>query len=305
MLLILVGGPAGAADHQARGVPRVLGRPDHRRRALPRRRAGGGRGGGGDADRGGVQDLDGDRARSPPPPPRTLGTVPRADPSADLQRLLDDVKARVDAIDTFPAEAERADRPGGDAAPPGDQRRDLTATASRRRSSAWASGCATTCRRCRGSPRSSCPRRGRTRSRSRSPSALRRYGLTFARWPTRCAARRSTCRAGGLETEGGEILLRTEGQAYRGERVRAAAAAHPADGTRLRSATSRRSSTASPTPTRRHASTASGGAGAGLPGRRAERPGRGPAGRGVRRRRPRRGCRRASADHLAGRQQAS
>jgi len=152
---------------------------------------------------------------------------------ADPRRVLDDIKARVDAIDTFPEEAEKpviqqlvyrqnvlAVAVAGDAdegtlksigqrvrddiaALPGITHADLTLA------------------------------RDYEISIETSEDALRRYGLTFAQVAE--AVRRTSLDlpGGSIKSESGEILLRTKGQAYRRPDFEKLVLLSRPDGTRL------------------------------------------------------------------------
>ena len=89
-----------------------------------------------------------------------------------------------------------------------------------------------------------------------SETALRRHGMTFDQVAD--AVRRSSLDlpGGSVRTDGGEILLRTIGQAYRGTSTRSSCSGPAPTAPACASATWRRSSTASPRPTSRPASTA-------------------------------------------------
>ncbi len=146
-----------------------------------------------------------------------MGTVlVEAEQGADLQRLLNDVKSRVDGIDTFPDEAEEPvieqavlRRNVIQIALSGDaDERALKHLAEQIREDLLALpgitqvGLQAT--------------RAYEISIEVSEEALRKWGLTFER--VAAAVRRSSLDlpGGRVSTEGGDILLRTEGQAYRG-----------------------------------------------------------------------------------------
>jgi len=152
---------------------------------------------------------------------------------ADPRRVLDDVKARVDAIDTFPEEAEK----------PIIQRvivpeRIVELTLSGRTDEATL---ATLGRRLRDEI-ANLPGITRVEVRNARPyevsieiseAALRRYGLTFD--TVARAVRRSSLDlpGGSIKSRAGEVLLRTKGQAYRGADFARLPVLTRADGTRL------------------------------------------------------------------------
>jgi multidrug efflux pump subunit AcrB len=152
---------------------------------------------------------------------------------ADPRRALDDIKARVDAIDTFPEEAEK----------PVIQRvvvpeRILELALSGRTDEATL---ATLGRRLRDEI-ATLPGITRVEVRNARPyevsieiseSALRRYGLTFD--AVARAVRRSSLDlpGGSIKSRGGEVLLRTKGQAYRGADFARLPILSRVDGTRL------------------------------------------------------------------------
>ncbi len=154
-------------------------------------------------------------------------------PNADVGQVLDEVKARVDAIDTFPAEAEKPvvqevlirkqvinvaiAGPVDEATLKrfGEQIRDELAA----------------------KPNITQVELGNVRpyeiSIEVSEQALRKYGLSFDE--VALAVRRSSLDlpGGSVKTDGGEILLRTKGQAYRGSDYEAIVLRTRSDGTRL------------------------------------------------------------------------
>ncbi len=152
---------------------------------------------------------------------------------ADLQKLLNDVKSRVDAIDTFPEEAEEPiiedivlRRQVLEVAISGDaDERTLKRLGERVRDEISAL------------PGITQVELGAVRpyeiSIEVSEAALRAYGLTFDQ-VAQAVRRTSLDLPGGkVETEGGEILLRTEGQAYRGAEFEHLPLVTLEDGTRL------------------------------------------------------------------------
>ncbi len=154
-------------------------------------------------------------------------------PGTDTAVLLDQVKARVDAIDTFPEETEQPvveeltlRRQVIDVAVSGKtDERSLRLVAERVRDEISAL------------PGISLVKLANARpyevSIEVSEEALRRHGLTFA--DVALAVRRSSLDlpGGSIKTRGGEILLRTKGQAYRGDEFELLTLISRRDGTRL------------------------------------------------------------------------
>ncbi len=181
-----------------------------------------------------VQGLDGiDRITSTASENR--GTVNiEVESGTDLRTLLDDVKARVDAITTFPAETEKPiireitnrrqviniaiSGPADEQTLKtiGEQVRDDIATLPGITQVDLASV------------------RPHEIAVEVSENDLRRYGLTFDEIAT--AIRRSSLDlpGGGIRTQSGEILLRTKGQAYRGQAFESLVLRTRPDGTHLR-----------------------------------------------------------------------
>ena len=162
------------------------------------------------------------------------GTVTiEAEPGADLQRLLGDVKNRVDAIDTFPEEAEEpviselvVRRQVINVAISGPaEHRTLKQLGERVRDDLTALPGITQVDLVIARPYEI--------SVEVSEEALRRYGLSFQ--GVADAIRRASLDlpGGSLETRGGEILLRTEGQAYTGREFAALPLLTLPDGRRL------------------------------------------------------------------------
>ena len=152
---------------------------------------------------------------------------------ADIRSVLDDIKGRVDAIDTFPEETEKpivqellARRQVSDLALSGNADEfALKAAAERVRDEL-----------------SAIPEISQVEVTSARPyeisievseAVLRRHGLTFD--DVASAIRRSSLDlpGGSVRTDNGEILLRTLGQAYRGEEYENLVLLSRADGTRL------------------------------------------------------------------------
>jgi len=180
-----------------------------------------------------IQDLEGIKELRSTASEGRGRVVAEVEPGYDLQELLDNIKTRVDAIDTFPVETEKpiiqevivrrqvitvavhgpaevltlrhlAERVRDDlAALPAISQVELAAA------------------------------RPYEISIEISEDDLRRWGLTFDQVAT--AVRRSSLDlpGGSLRTEGGEILLRTVGQAYRGDAFEQIVLLTRPDGTRL------------------------------------------------------------------------
>jgi multidrug efflux pump subunit AcrB len=153
---------------------------------------------------------------------------------ADMGRLLDDIKARVDAIDTFPEETEKPiireltnRRQVVDVAVYGDaDETSLRHVAEQVRDDLAALPEITLVELASVRPYEM--------SVEVSESALRRHGLTFDE-VTRAVRLSSLDLPGGsVKTEGGEILLRTKGQAYRGAEFEDLVLLSRPDGTHLR-----------------------------------------------------------------------
>ena len=153
---------------------------------------------------------------------------------ADARKVVDDIKSSVDAITTFPVETEKPvireltrRRQVTDIAVSGDvDPFTLKATAERVRDELTAIPGITQVDIVSAPPYEI--------SIEVSEVALRRHGLTFDQVAD--AVRRSSLDlpGGSVRTEGGEILLRTIGQAYRGEEYETLVLWTRADGSRLR-----------------------------------------------------------------------
>ena len=151
----------------------------------------------------------------------------------DVRVLLDDVKSRVDAIDTFPVDAEepvvsevvRRNRTLSIAVSGRIGERGLKRMAERIRDDLTALPEITLVELANARPYEI--------SIEVSETALRRYGATFAEVAE--AVRRSSLDlpGGSLRTEGGDILLRAEGQAYRRQDFADLLLRSRPDGTRL------------------------------------------------------------------------
>ena len=181
-----------------------------------------------------VQGLDGIK-RLTSTASENIGTVNiEVDPSADLRKLLDDVKARVDAITTFPAETEkpiireitnRRQAINVAISGPADEK-TLKTIGERVRDDIAAIPGITQVNLANTRPYEIAI--------EVSESALRRYGLTFGE--IALAVRRFSIDlpGGGIRTQSGEILLRTKGQAYRGDEFESIVLRTRPDGTHLR-----------------------------------------------------------------------
>ena len=164
-----------------------------------------------------------------------MGTVTvELELGADARKVVDEVKSSVDAITTFPVEAEKpiireltSRMQVADIAISGDvDLFTLKATAERVRDELTAIPGITQVEIVSAPPYEI--------SIEVSEVALRRHGLTFDQLAD--AVRRSSLDlpGGSVRTEGGEILLRTIGQAYRGEEYENLVLWTRADGSRLR-----------------------------------------------------------------------
>ncbi len=152
---------------------------------------------------------------------------------ADESKALDDIKARVDALDTLPEEAERPvvelvtmTRAAVDVALSGDApERTLKELADRIRDELAALPTVTQVGVSGARPYEI--------SIEVSEAALRRHGLRFDQ--VAAAVRRSSLDlpGGSIKTRGGDILLRTKGQAYRGAEFEEIVVLTRGDGTRV------------------------------------------------------------------------
>ena len=155
-------------------------------------------------------------------------------PGYDTRKLLDDVKSKVDAIDTFPEETERP------------VVRELTNRFQVINVSISGETDEFTLKRLGERVRDEIlllPGITQAELKNARPyeisielseDSLRRHGLTFD-YVSRAVQRASLDLPGGsLKTEGGEILLRTKGQAYRGQEFESLALRTRPDGTKLR-----------------------------------------------------------------------
>ena len=164
-----------------------------------------------------------------------MGTVLiEVEDGADLRKLVGDVKSRVDAIDTFPLEAEEpiieeavVRRQVLEVAISGEAgERTLKRLGDRLRDDLLARPGITQVQLV--------STRAYEISIEVSEEALRQWGLTFN--DVAAAIRRSSLDlpGGKVRTAGGEILLRTEGQAYTGREFEVLPLLTLADGTRLK-----------------------------------------------------------------------
>lgn len=152
---------------------------------------------------------------------------------ADARRVLDDIKARVDAINTFPQETEKPliqevvlRQQVLNVAVSGDvDETALKAIGQRVRDEITALPAITVAELVTARPYEI--------SIEVSEDALRRHGLTFD--DVAQAVRRTSLDlpGGSIKTAGGEVLLRTKGQAYRGNEFERLVLLSRADGTRL------------------------------------------------------------------------
>lgn len=154
--------------------------------------------------------------------------------NADASRALDDVKNRVDAIDTFPEETEKpiitlVDPKRGviDLAVTGPtDERELKVLGQRVRDEIAALPYVTQVDVANSRPYEI--------SLEVSESALRRYGLSFDQLAAAVRAASLDLPGGSIKTRSGEILLRTKGQAYWGEDFEKLVILTRPDGTRVR-----------------------------------------------------------------------
>ena len=154
-------------------------------------------------------------------------------PEADPRDVLDDVKSRVDAIDTFPEEAEkpiiqeillRKQVINVAVSGPADER-SLKRLGERVRDDIAAIPGITQVELANARPYEV--------SIEVSEEALRRHELTFDEVARAVRQSSLDLPGGSIKTRGGEILLRTKGQAYRGEQFEQLVLRTRPDGTRL------------------------------------------------------------------------
>lgn len=152
---------------------------------------------------------------------------------ASVQRLLNDIKARVDAIDSFPEEAEEPvieemiiRRQVINVAISGDaEEKTLRAIAERVREDLLSLPGI--------SQVDTAALRPFEISIEVSEEALRRYGLTFDQMAAAVRHASLDLPGGSVDTSGGQVLLRTEGQALTGEAFEALPLMTLADGSRV------------------------------------------------------------------------
>ncbi|MBT5725969.1 MAG: efflux RND transporter permease subunit, partial [Gammaproteobacteria bacterium] len=153
--------------------------------------------------------------------------------SADASKALGDVKNRVDAIDTFPQETEKpvitlvtTERSVMDIAVTGPtDEHELKAIGQQVRDEIAALRGVTQVQLANARPYEI--------SIEISEVSLRRYGLTFQQVAKAIRATSLDLPGGSIKTEGGEILLRTKGQAYWGPEFEQLVILTAADGTRV------------------------------------------------------------------------
>jgi multidrug efflux pump subunit AcrB len=153
---------------------------------------------------------------------------------ADENRALDDVKNRVDAIDTFPEETEKPvitlvtpERAVMDIALTGpSDERTLKVLGQRVRDEIASLPSVTQVELANTRPYEI--------SIETSEGSLRRYGLSFAEVAQAVRVASLDLPGGSIKTEGGEVLLRTKGQAYTGPDFEELVVLTAADGTRVR-----------------------------------------------------------------------
>jgi multidrug efflux pump subunit AcrB len=151
----------------------------------------------------------------------------------DIRKLLDDVKARVDAIDTFP---EETDKPVITEVVPRRQIINIAVSGPANERTLKTIG-----EQVR-DDLSAIPGITQVELRNSRPyeisievseNDLRRYGLTFDEVARAVRAYSLDLPGGSIRTDGGEILLRTKGQAYRGPEFEAIVLRTQPDGTYL------------------------------------------------------------------------
>lgn len=153
--------------------------------------------------------------------------------TADASKALGDVKNRVDAIDTFPQETEKpvitlvtTERSVMDIAVTGPtDEHELKAIGQQVRDEIASLRGVTQVKLSNARPYEI--------SIEISEVSLRRYGLTFQQVSKAIQAASLDLPGGSIKTEGGEILLRTKGQAYRGSEFEQLVILTAADGTRV------------------------------------------------------------------------
>jgi multidrug efflux pump subunit AcrB len=163
-----------------------------------------------------------------------LGTVTvELDEDADNRKVLDDVKAAVDRIETFPAETEKP------VVAEGETRRRvisivLHGRASEKTLKALSERVRDELTAIEGiSQVETAGVRNYEISIEVSEEALRRYGLSFDQVANAVGASSLDLPGGAVKTRGGEILLRTKGQLYRGREFEDIVVVTRSDGTRV------------------------------------------------------------------------
>ena len=180
-----------------------------------------------------IQDLEGIEEINSTAAENAGTVMVEVEPGFDVQKLLGDVKARIDAIDTFPAEAEEPviqelllRRQVINVAVHGAaDERTLKEIAERVRDDLTAIAGITQVELASARPYEV--------SIEVSEQALERWGLSFDLVARAVRAASLDLPGGEIETAGGEILLRTEGQAYRGREFERLPLLALPDGTRL------------------------------------------------------------------------
>jgi len=180
-----------------------------------------------------IQDLEGIEEIDSTAAENAGSVLVEIEPRYDVQKLLNDVKARIDAIDTFPEEAEEPvvqelilRRQVINVAVHGDaSERTLKELGERVRDDLTAIPGITQVTLASARPYEI--------SIAVSEQALERWGLTFDQVARAVRAASLDLPGGEIETAGGEILLRTVGQAYRGEEFERLPLLTLPDGTRL------------------------------------------------------------------------
>ncbi len=180
-----------------------------------------------------IQDLDGIKKIASTSSEGTGTVTVEIETGADARKLMDDIKTRIDAIDTFPEETEKPiiteltnRRQVIDVAVYGDvDEKTLKALGQRVRDDLTALPGITQAQLVSA--------KAYEVSIEVSEEALRRYALTFDEVAS--AVRRSSLDlpGGSIRTRSGEILLRTKGQAYHGEEFEKIVIRTMPDGTRL------------------------------------------------------------------------
>ena len=163
-----------------------------------------------------------------------LGTVTvELDEDADNRKVLDDVKAAVDRIETFPAETEKP------VVAEGETRRRVVSIvlhgrASEKTLKALSERVRDELTAIEGiSQVETAGVRNYEISIEVSEEALRRYGLSFDQVANAVGASSLDLPGGAVKTRGGEILLRTKGQLYRGREFEDIVVVTRSDGTRV------------------------------------------------------------------------